>query len=167
MTSKSPGLRLDLAFVAHEISDGIKALLEQYDAKLVLCKERGQSTLQVHFADEHDTAITLITARTNGNFQFVAIGDSLPVKSELPPGIDPGDWMRWEQYRNEERKPLSSRSRKAQLRFLGEQAAMGMSTREIIDNSIRNGYTGLFPVKTARRVQSGAGAVDAFVGGGR
>jgi hypothetical protein len=64
---------------------------------------------------------------------------------ELPPWVDREVWNEWEQHRREKRNPLTPRAHKAQIEFLADHKTTYV---EIIRTSIRNGWTGLFPLKT-------------------
>jgi hypothetical protein len=165
MKEKSPAPRVDLALLAHEISGKLQGVLEEYGGTLVLCRERGRSTLQVQLDGENDLAITLVTAAANGVYRFVAIGKEVMVSDELPDWLDLAAWNRWLAYRSEIRKPLTKRTRKAQLTLLGEIHRDGMSQSAAIEQSIRNGWVGLFPGKTSQAITRGAAQVDDFVGG--
>jgi hypothetical protein len=157
--------QLDLALVAHEISDTIQNMLEQYGAKLVLCRERGACTLQVQFDGEHHRALTLIEARNVGTFRFVPIGKDYDGEDKLPAWLDKEAWQDWVAYRAEIRKPLTGRMRKAQFEMLKKQHDMGLSQRACIQQSITNGWVGLFPARRTENVVRGATQIDAFVEG--
>lgn len=62
----------------------------------------------------------------------------------LPDWVDASVWSEWEQHRRELRKPLTARACKAQIEFL--DAHRDVHT-EIIRQSIRCSWTGLFPLK--------------------
>lgn len=151
MTNKSPAPRLDLALIAHELSERLVNLFAEYDARLVLCRERSTCTLQVQFDGEAKEAMTLVTAAKMGNYRFVGIGESRPDEERLPDWLDPVVWREWIDYRKEIGKPLTNRSRKAQLALLESQFRMGLDHRASIRESIRNGWVGLFPAKAERR----------------
>lgn len=167
-SEKSAGLPpLDLALVAHEISDALQNILDQYGAKLVLCRERGTCTLQMQFDGERYRALTLIEARTIGMFRFVPLGKDYDGEDKLPAWLDKVAWADWEAYRREIKKPLTVRMRKAQMQLLKQQHEMGLSQRACIDQSIRNGWVGLFPARRTENVARGAAQVNRFVEGGR
>lgn len=67
----------------------------------------------------------------------------------LPGDLDFADfypaWMEWEAHRWEIQKPNTARSRKLQLAFLVEQG--NGNAIAVINQSIRNGWRGLFPLK--------------------
>lgn len=161
----SDGPQMDMALVAHEISDTIQNMLEQYGAKMVLCRERGACTLQLQFDGERHRALTLIEARTIGMFRFVPLGQEYEGDDKLPSWLDREAWQDWVAYRSEIRKPLTARMRNAQLSLLKKQHDIGLSQRACIDQSIRNGWVGLFPARRTENVARGAAQIDAFVEG--
>ena len=57
-------------------------------------------------------------------------------------------WAAWEQHRKEIKKKLTPTSIRLQLKFLEENKE---NHTQIIKNSIVNGWTGLFPLKDARK----------------
>lgn len=64
-------------------------------------------------------------------------------------------WEEWQSYRKEKRKTLTESTIKKQLGFL---ASIGVVDAIIsINESIKNGYTGLFPVKQAARNKNNNG----------
>jgi hypothetical protein len=85
-----------------------------------------------------------VTQRTNNN-------RNVPKRIEFPPGLS-GDafkaaWSEWEQHRKEIRKPLTPTSSHKQLTKL---AAMGETQAiEAINQSIENGWQGIFPPKAS------------------
>jgi hypothetical protein len=73
--------------------------------------------------------------------------------TELPPTLQTPEflavWEEWQSYRKQKRKTLTESTIKKQLEFL---ASIGVVDAIIsINESIKNGYTGLFPVKQAAR----------------
>lgn len=67
-------------------------------------------------------------------------GESDPI----PSGLDLLAWERWQTYRIEIRKPLKTISRSAAQR---ELAKHGAEQNAVVEQSIANGWTGLFPLK--------------------
>jgi len=59
--------------------------------------------------------------------------------------LDKEVWKEWVAYRKEKKKPLTPRTIKLQLDDLAEHK---IDHAQIIRNSIKNGWTGLFPLKT-------------------
>lgn len=55
-------------------------------------------------------------------------------------------WIEWEQYRKEKKQKLTPSTAKKQMEFLGGRA--GPEAIAIINQSITNGWTGLFELKT-------------------
>ena len=60
------------------------------------------------------------------------------------PGLDPESWDRWFEYRQESGKPLKPASIPAAQRKL---AAFGAAQSQVVEDSIANGYQGLFAPK--------------------
>lgn len=73
----------------------------------------------------------------------------------LPEWIDVKAWTEWEKFRIERKKPLSDLSRKKCVAVLEKHKGQ---QKEIIDLSIMNGWTGLFPPKS--RGQNGTHQQD-------
>lgn len=63
-----------------------------------------------------------------------------------PAGLDMKAWKRWETYRSSIRKPIKPASMLAAQRKL---AGFGNQQSAVVENSIAEGYTGLFPAKTS------------------
>lgn len=71
-------------------------------------------------------------------------GQAPEAAPELPPGLDPAAWKRWHDYRREIRKPLKPVSIPAAQR---ELAAFGCDQSAVVEQSVANGYQGLFELK--------------------
>lgn len=69
--------------------------------------------------------------------------DSKPL-TPLPDGLNSDAWKRWEAYRTEIRKPIKPASILAAQRKLAEY---GATQSEVVEQSIANGWQGLFPLK--------------------
>jgi hypothetical protein len=70
-------------------------------------------------------------------------------KAVTPPlvdGLDPEAWQRWETYRRSIEKPIKPQSMEAAQRKL---VGFGTTQMAVVENSIAEGYTGLFPAKTS------------------
>lgn len=81
-----------------------------------------------------------------------------------PDGLDMKAWKRWETYRSSIRKPIKPASMLAAQRKL---AGFGAEQSAVVENSIAEGYTGLFAAKTSggtRRVEPPAHRHREFVG---
>lgn len=65
--------------------------------------------------------------------------------------IDNDAWARWEQYRKEKKQKLTDSTVKLQLKMLEKYKDSHVA---IIDQSIRNGWTGLFPLKDNKNINS-------------
>ena len=77
----------------------------------------------------------------------------LPDKLNTPEFL--AAWEEWQLYRKQKRKTLTDVSIKKQIEFL---ASIGVQDAVIsINESIKNGYTGLFPVKQAARNNNDGG----------
>lgn len=63
-----------------------------------------------------------------------------------PVGLDMKAWERWKDYRRSIRKPIKPASMLAAQRKL---AGFGSQQSAVVENSIAEGYTGLFPAKTS------------------
>lgn len=72
-------------------------------------------------------------------------GQAPKAAPELPPGLDPAAWKRWCDYRREIRKPLKPVSLPAAQR---ELAAFGCDQSAVVEQSVANGYQGLFALKS-------------------
>lgn len=84
----------------------------------------------------------------------VQVDPSTSVNSTVstPEWVDKDAWARWEQHRREKRKRLTPSTRKAQIKFLSEHQQDHV---EIIDQSIRCGWEGLFPLKNGSAPKKG------------
>lgn len=71
--------------------------------------------------------------------------DSLtPEATAHPPGLNASAWEKWLSYRKQIRKPLKQASIPAAQQAL---AAFGSDQEAVVQQSIANGYQGLFPLK--------------------
>src|SRR6185312_4909221 len=70
--------------------------------------------------------------------------DRAEKETPLPPSLDAAAWTRWVEYRSEIRKPLKPASIQAAQRKL---AAFGSDQQAVVEQSIAEGYQGLFPLK--------------------
>jgi len=67
-----------------------------------------------------------------------------------PEWLDSVSWEEWERYRREIKKTLTPMSRVKQLKLLEENKE---DQKEIINNSILNGWAGLFPLKKVKETK--------------
>lgn len=67
-------------------------------------------------------------------------------QERAPDGLNGEAWTRWLAYRSEIRKPLKPASIPAAQRSL---AAFGSDQAAVVEQSVANGWQGLFPLKTA------------------
>lgn len=65
-------------------------------------------------------------------------------EEELPHWLNKEIWTNWLSYRKEQRKPLTAQSIKLQLKELEKDVPRHT---EILEQSIKNGWVGLFPLK--------------------
>lgn len=72
-------------------------------------------------------------------------------REALPDDLDADAWNRWQDYRTQIRKPLKPASIPAAQRAL---AAFGSEQAAVIEQSIANGWQGLFPLKTSGASQT-------------
>lgn len=70
-----------------------------------------------------------------------------PCTLEMPEGFSQSKWAEWVGYRLKTGKALKPESWEKQVEFIAECIGKGIDVGAIIDNSIRNGYTGLFEPK--------------------
>ncbi len=70
---------------------------------------------------------------------------------QLPGWLDKEAWNEWQQYRKEIKKKLTPITIKQQLKFLEKNKSDHI---EIINTSISNGWTGLFPIKKQYKSQT-------------
>lgn len=80
------------------------------------------------------------------------------VAPELPAWLDPTTWVDWHAYRNS-RKGWTQKARELSLRTLTKLRDAGHDPRAVIEQSIENGWAGLFPVRggsnaSARRLSA-------------
>jgi chorismate mutase len=78
-----------------------------------------------------------------------------PSSVELPECVSAEDWARWCADRSKRRKPVTPEAAKLQLAKLVAFMADGHLPKDVIDNSIANGYQGLFAPKAAPRSNGG------------
>lgn len=64
--------------------------------------------------------------------------------ASLPSFIDPKVWSEWLEYRKSIKKKMTDATVQKQIKFLSEHQS---DYKEIIERSIQNGWTGLFPLK--------------------
>jgi hypothetical protein len=67
-----------------------------------------------------------------------------PSAIDLPDCVAASDWSRWCADRAKRRKPVTAEAAKLQLAKLEAFMAQGHQPKDVIDNSIANGYQGLF-----------------------
>ena len=95
--------------------------------------QKSQSTVNKNVKDN----ITSINITSNKNKKDF----------ELPIYITKERWEEWVKFRRQLKKPLTDLSIQKQIKFLGECQAKGQNPNLIIEQSIQNGWTGLFELK--------------------
>lgn len=65
----------------------------------------------------------------------------------IPNCIDISKWEEWKNYKKEKKQKLTKSTADKQLKNLQKWHLEGQDPNEIIDNSISNGWAGLFPLK--------------------
>ncbi|RNE89858.1 hypothetical protein [Marichromatium sp. AB31] len=72
-----------------------------------------------------------------------------PPSFALPDSVDPDIWREFEAHRREIRKPLTDRARKTNAKILAPLTTE--QQRQVVEATISNRWTGLFPPKPARQ----------------
>lgn len=70
------------------------------------------------------------------------------IDTGLPEWLDQDSWASWVQYRTDVRKKMTPQTVKLQIKFLEKDIK---NHKAIIEQSIQNGWTGLFPYKGASK----------------
>lgn len=73
-----------------------------------------------------------------------------PAKVDLPHWMPRDLWGEWCAHRSQIREPITEIAAKKQIKFLDDQRKAGASPEEIVTQSIRNGWQGLFAVAKTR-----------------
>lgn len=98
-----------------------------------------------------DISNNLLTENTSENTKERVSKDTTKKEiPELPNWLNLEAWNKWVQHRKEIKKPITPTAMKQQLKILEDNR---YDQVEIIEQSINNGYQGLFPIK--RYVQRG------------
>ncbi|EPS2707985.1 replication protein [Cronobacter turicensis] len=75
-----------------------------------------------------------------------------PLDVDLPDWLDPAVWREWVQYRAESRKPIKSMLTVTKaIKLLSQYRDAGDNPAEVVNQSIANGWQGLFRVKAPGR----------------
>ena len=96
---------------------------------------------------------TLTTNKPPHNHQEVSL---------IPEWIDVTAWNEWETHRKEIKKKLTKSTRDKQLKFLSKHKE---NHREIIEQSIMNGWAGLFAIKNKSQRAQGVENINLYTGG--
>ena len=116
--------------------------------QLTTTKPLNKETIKTSYKD-HVATSSDASAKTEKSVNEVEIPTNLNTPEFLQA------WKEWQLYRKQKRKTLTEISIKKQLGFL---ASIGVVDAIIsINESIKNGYTGLFPVKQAARNKNNNG----------
>lgn len=93
-------------------------------------------------------AHSMQTALLNTDGSTTPVPSPLPTPIPIPKDLDVRVWDRWKAYREEIRKPLKPASILAAQRKL---AAFGSDQEATVEQSIANGWTGLFELNTKKQ----------------
>ncbi|EOV9599905.1 replication protein [Cronobacter malonaticus] len=75
-----------------------------------------------------------------------------PLEVDLPDWLDPAVWREWVQYRTESKKPIKSMLTVTKaIKLLSQYRDAGDNPAEVVNQSIANGWQGLFRVKAPGR----------------
>lgn len=78
-----------------------------------------------------------------------------PLDVDLPDWLDPAVWREWVQYRAENKKPIKSMLTVTKaIKLLSQFRDSGDNPAEVINQSIANGWQGLFRVKATGRAST-------------
>jgi len=91
---------------------------------------------------------TPLKEKVKDNNTSISITSINKVELVLPQNINPSSWENWLNYRKEIKKRMTPMSIKKQLTLLSKYSYQ--EQQEMIDQSIQNGWTGLFPSKDKR-----------------
>lgn len=116
--------------------------------QLTTTKQLNNITIKTKYKD-HVEKNCDVSVKTTKSENEVKIPDKLNTPEFLQA------WEEWQTYRKQKRQTLTAFSIKKQLEFL---SSIGAKDAVIsINESIKNGYTGLFPVKQAARNKNNSG----------
>ena len=85
------------------------------------------------------------------NHKSKIINKKPEIINQLPDWLNKEVWSNWTEYRKEKKQRLTSRSIVLQLKELEKNKE---THKEIIEQSIKNGWTGLFPLRETANKQS-------------
>jgi len=130
------------------------------DSRLIDGQWQPRSWQKLQFKSDHDAAERQRRSRANRDVTTTSRDshaleqnrtDTEQSRTEGAPsahvvGLDLKSWSRWEAYRREIRKPIKPGSvQAAQLKLAG----FGADQSAVVEESIAQGWTGLFPLKSA------------------
>lgn len=156
-------------FPAEEMNEKVVKEIDQADGKVVnLTKEGGQSD-DAKVVKEVDTIST--SNSTDNSTKEARPSDTQPdpppPKSrtpkavfnpaliDLPGWLDPDLWQDWCEDRKARRKPVTEKAAPLQIKKLAKYMEQGFLPQDVIENSIANGYQGLFPPNKDRGQNDG------------
>lgn len=98
-------------------------------------------------AQSASNVLATCTSETEGEKSRAEAEKNAHAREPLPLGLDLDSWNRWEAYRREIRKPI-----KAASMLLAQQKLAGFGAKQaaVVDQSIAQGWTGLFAPKDER-----------------
>jgi len=88
--------------------------------------------------------VTHMSQESNGRLKS-KIKNKSNTEDDLPDWLNRESWANWVQYRTDIRKKLTPQSIKLQIKKLAEDIP---HHKQILEQSIQNGWTGLFPIKS-------------------
>lgn len=137
----------------------LKALISSGFLLCVDPLERGASDALAEC--QQDASDSLAFARVRAHSVSASASASVSpdarAREPEPPGLNPAAWHRWAAYRVEIRKPIKPASLLAAQRKL---AGFGADQPAVVEQSIANGWQGLFPVGGTGAGQPKLSAVD-------
>lgn len=144
----------DAKFLRNKLGTTERIDLAALVASGFLIPEQGASDA---LADgKQDASDALALTRAGARSASASASASSPpdarAREPAPPGLDPVAWGRWEAYRIEIRKPIKPASLLAAQRKL---ASFGADQAVVVENSIANGWQGLFPPDRPGAVRAG------------
>ena len=92
----------------------------------------------------HKPIIELVKKYQNKGYQKVVVSKGVEQESKLPDWLDKTTWNDWVKYRKEKKKTLTPMTIKKQVDYLEKNKDNHIA---IINQSITNGYIGLFELK--------------------
>lgn len=158
------GIQFD-PYHPEEWEQALSVLVKFKSLKMIDTKENGQIiVINWEKRQEHNLTVAERVAKSRRNKKDVT-NDVTNVTTEenrieknrieenkdtMPDWLDKEVWNNWVEYRKEKKKALTPRSINLQLKELEKDQA---NHREVLEQSIRNGWTGIFPFVKGNNVQ--------------